>query len=347
MTRCGCPQYIQSPYKPERTAHSQDSPRDSHSSQPIQPRWARTVVGQRLCASTDISRRPCSDLCWRCLIRRTSTTPRPERLCIYGTLEACPCSLGRALVSLCASVAAFWPRYPRQADNTRIETVSRLSWYLGLFLLRLLLQVHLLLELHHPTSLSPPRLLQAMSELHKVCQASGTRTLPGSCLKGSILLFYLARQFCLDQQLDICRDASKGDTDLDTGMGNQGDVQTKCFRTVMSPELWPSGRGLIRFHGLRGGAERDSALVRTAVILFIIITGTLLVWAAIKDHVQLGAFSMGDMRWRVRRHESGNSWCCANPLVAAFPELVFKVKLKNTVYIYADVKREIHSPVVW
>jgi hypothetical protein len=48
------------------------------------------------------------------------------------------------------------------------------------------------------------------------------------------------RQFCLDQQLKICKDASKGDPDLDTGMGQEGDVQTKCFRTVANSPSWDS-----------------------------------------------------------------------------------------------------------
>jgi len=38
------------------------------------------------------------------------------------------------------------------------------------------------------------------------------------------------RQFCLDQQLPICQDASKGEANQDTGTGDEGDVQAKCFR---------------------------------------------------------------------------------------------------------------------
>lgn len=37
------------------------------------------------------------------------------------------------------------------------------------------------------------------------------------------------KQFCLDQKLDICKDASLGEVDYDVGTGEEGDVQTRCF----------------------------------------------------------------------------------------------------------------------
>lgn len=39
------------------------------------------------------------------------------------------------------------------------------------------------------------------------------------------------RQFCLDQKLPACIGAKSGDEDLDTGTGQGGDVEARCFRT--------------------------------------------------------------------------------------------------------------------
>lgn len=38
------------------------------------------------------------------------------------------------------------------------------------------------------------------------------------------------RQFCLDQKLPACIGATAGDEDLDTGTGEEGDVEARCFR---------------------------------------------------------------------------------------------------------------------
>ncbi|MBW0523685.1 hypothetical protein O181_063400 [Austropuccinia psidii MF-1] len=38
------------------------------------------------------------------------------------------------------------------------------------------------------------------------------------------------KQFCLDQKLAICQNAKLGNTNLDTGTGEEGDVRTKCFQ---------------------------------------------------------------------------------------------------------------------
>lgn len=38
------------------------------------------------------------------------------------------------------------------------------------------------------------------------------------------------KQFCLDQKLPACFGASSGDEDLDTGTGEEGDVEARCFR---------------------------------------------------------------------------------------------------------------------
>ncbi|CAH7669868.1 expressed protein, partial [Phakopsora pachyrhizi] len=69
------------------------------------------------------------------------------------------------------------------------------------------------------------------------------------------------KQFCLDQKLDICQNAQIGNTNLDTGTGEEGDIRTKCF-------------------------QRDSAKDQAIVIGFLIITTGLLLTAMVKDHGQ-------------------------------------------------------------
>ncbi|KAH9820267.1 hypothetical protein DFH28DRAFT_955832 [Melampsora americana] len=67
------------------------------------------------------------------------------------------------------------------------------------------------------------------------------------------------KQFCLDQKLVICQNAQLGNTNPDTGTGEEGDVRTKCF-------------------------QRDSAKDATIVIGFIIITTSLLFGAFLKEY---------------------------------------------------------------
>lgn len=106
------------------------------------------------------------------------------------------------------------------------------------------------------------------------------------------------RQFCLDQQLPICKDASKGQVDPDTATGQEGDVQTKCFR---ASELRRE-RGLT-VSDVRCTIERDSALSYTVVIFFILITTSLLIGAAIKDRLPESAYRGGiASMWNVSMH---------------------------------------------
>ncbi|KAA1096493.1 hypothetical protein PGT21_018409 [Puccinia graminis f. sp. tritici] len=67
------------------------------------------------------------------------------------------------------------------------------------------------------------------------------------------------KQFCLDQKLSICQDAKLGNTNLDTGTGDEGDIRTKCF-------------------------QRDSTKDQVIVVSFIILTTVLLISALIKEH---------------------------------------------------------------
>lgn len=88
----------------------------------------------------------------------------------------------------------------------------------------------------------------------------------------------LPRQFCLDQKLAICKDASLGDADPDTATGNEGDIQTRCFREYDSPVIRACTRSSPCLP-----AERDSALSYSVVVIFIILTLGLLVGAATKE----------------------------------------------------------------
>ncbi|GAA5820501.1 hypothetical protein JCM3770_002276 [Rhodotorula araucariae] len=65
------------------------------------------------------------------------------------------------------------------------------------------------------------------------------------------------RQFCLDQKLAACVGAQTPEEDPDTATGEGGDVEAKCF-------------------------QRDSPKSHFIVVLFLVITSTLLVVAALK-----------------------------------------------------------------
>ncbi|KAK4052216.1 hypothetical protein OIO90_004438 [Microbotryomycetes sp. JL221] len=65
------------------------------------------------------------------------------------------------------------------------------------------------------------------------------------------------KQFCLDQKLQTCVGAHRGQDDPDTGTGQEGDVEARCF-------------------------QRDSPKSHFLVILFILVTTTLLILAGLK-----------------------------------------------------------------
>lgn len=96
-------------------------------------------------------------------------------------------------------------------------------------LLPLLLQMHVLLQLHNPTAVSTCRSCEALLELYQVRVFSQSLHVLVYTADMCIPL-YSNRQFCLDQKLSICKDASIGDADPDTATGNEGDIQTRCFR---------------------------------------------------------------------------------------------------------------------
>ncbi|KAM0793798.1 hypothetical protein ACM66B_001214 [Microbotryomycetes sp. NB124-2] len=66
------------------------------------------------------------------------------------------------------------------------------------------------------------------------------------------------KQFCLDQKLQACLGAHRGDDDPDTGTGEDGDVEARCF-------------------------QRDSPKSHFLVVVFILITSALLIGAGLKQ----------------------------------------------------------------
>ncbi|GAA5827291.1 hypothetical protein JCM11251_001208 [Rhodosporidiobolus azoricus] len=67
------------------------------------------------------------------------------------------------------------------------------------------------------------------------------------------------RQFCLDQKLPQCVGAQNPEEDPDTATGEGGDVEARCF-------------------------QRDSPKSHFIVILFLVVTGILLVLAGLKHY---------------------------------------------------------------
>lgn len=92
------------------------------------------------------------------------------------------------------------------------------------------------------------------------------------------------KQFCLDQQLDICKSASLGTLDPDVGTGEEGDVQARCFgalETRMLLRHFMCGPYTNMFRCSR--TERESVMAKAAIISFLVLTAGLLLSAGIKD----------------------------------------------------------------
>ncbi|KAH7930987.1 hypothetical protein BV22DRAFT_999420, partial [Leucogyrophana mollusca] len=83
------------------------------------------------------------------------------------------------------------------------------------------------------------------------------------------------KQWCLDQNLKICRGASLGDTDPDTATGKEGDVEARCF-------------------------QRDSPRDQLVVTLFLLTVFGLLLGAGIKNRM-LKAGLDTSVPWNVSR----------------------------------------------
>ena len=83
------------------------------------------------------------------------------------------------------------------------------------------------------------------------------------------------RKFCLDYHLPICRGASSPTTPGDDTV--IVDISTVCFRTTLPPT--PDTV-------ITGYLERDSRKDQLIVVLFLIVTTGLLVYALIRPYVQ-------------------------------------------------------------
>ncbi|KAJ7092744.1 hypothetical protein C8R44DRAFT_816416 [Mycena epipterygia] len=73
------------------------------------------------------------------------------------------------------------------------------------------------------------------------------------------------KQWCLNQNLPMCRGASLGDTDPDTATGKEGDVEARCF-------------------------QRDSPRDQLVVTIFLLTVFGLLLGAGIKSRLHKAGF---------------------------------------------------------
>jgi len=90
------------------------------------------------------------------------------------------------------------------------------------------------------------------------------------------------KQWCLDQKLDICIDASLGDTNPDTATGKEGDVEARCF-------------------------QRDSPRDQLVVTLFLLTVFGLLVGAGIKARMEKAGINVdASVAWDAAR--AGRRW---------------------------------------
>ncbi|KAG9314374.1 hypothetical protein JVU11DRAFT_5170 [Chiua virens] len=83
------------------------------------------------------------------------------------------------------------------------------------------------------------------------------------------------KQWCLDQHLTICKEASLGDTNPDTATGKEGDVEARCF-------------------------QRDSPRDQLVVTLFLLTILGLLLGAGIKKRMVKAGMDP-NMPWLVGR----------------------------------------------
>ncbi|CEQ38793.1 SPOSA6832_00248 [Sporobolomyces salmonicolor] len=126
-------------------------------------------------------------------------------------------------------------------------------------LLPLLLILGTFLLLAQPTQALSPFSSTAMSFCKCRCNSTSTiiplyrpQLASNPCLS-------CTRQFCLDQKLPQCVGVEHPEEDPDTGTGEEGDVEARCF-------------------------QRDSPKSHFIVISFLVIVGTLLVFAGLKHY---------------------------------------------------------------
>ena len=105
-------------------------------------------------------------------------------------------------------------------------------------------------------------------------------------LSGLMLIRIGTRQFCLDYRLPICRGAVNDPTHGDDTV--IGDISVVCFR---SPPFNPASRPprlphFPLFPHKGNWVERDSRKDQLIVVLFLIVTTGLLVYALLRPYVQ-------------------------------------------------------------
>lgn len=104
------------------------------------------------------------------------------------------------------------------------------------------------------------------------------------------------KQWCLDQKLAICADATLGDTNPDTSTGKEGDVEARCFRGHSAHYFRPAV-DLEPYY-----LERDSPRDQLIVTLFILLVFGLLLGAGIKKRMEKAGFD-SSAAW-----QSGRRW---------------------------------------
>lgn len=83
------------------------------------------------------------------------------------------------------------------------------------------------------------------------------------------------KQWCLDQKLPICVNATLGDINPDTSTGKEGDVEARCF-------------------------QRDSPRDQLIVTLFVLLVLGLLLGAGVKKRMERAGFDSG-AAWQTGR----------------------------------------------
>lgn len=158
--------------------------------------------------------------------------------------------------------------------------------------LSLLVLSSLSLPAHALASSSPPPSAGGISFCRCTCFGKNSTIIPlyrpavpsNPCLS-------CTRQFCLDQKLAACVGAQTPDEDPDTATGEGGDVEAKCFRASSSLRSLSSSSSSSRSRTLPSltplprplaATERDSPKSHFIVVLFLVITATLVVVAALK-----------------------------------------------------------------
>lgn len=125
--------------------------------------------------------------------------------------------------------------------------------------------------------------------------------MPGICFSNSTILplyrpttptkpcLSCTKQWCLDQKLPICANATLGEIDPDTSTGKEGDVEARCFRSFLLR--------LIQGWTIERALERDSPRDQLIVTVFILLVLGLLLGAGIKKRMEKAGLD-SDRAWQ-------------------------------------------------